>query len=173
KAVTGSAQVTVSGDSTLDTGSFTVTNNGSVNITRLVLTIDDTFVDDIFWNSEGGGDNGGVSKSFTVDSSGGTGVTNSNGVTVNPLPGGGFSTLIIDFPNFNPGETMTFSIDVDPRSAAGFGAGSPQGSISGLEMAGTVVTAFFADQTSATAKLVGTGANTSIANVSAGLAPEI
>lgn len=106
KAVTGSAQVTVSGDSTFDTGSFTVTNTGSVDITRLVLTIDDTFVDDIFWNSEGGGDNGGVSKPFTVDSAGGTGVTNSNGVTVNPLPGGGFSTLIIDFPNFNPGETM-------------------------------------------------------------------
>ena len=171
-AATGSAQVTVATNSTFNPGSFTVTNTGLVDITRLVLTIDDTFVDDIFWDSDGSGDTS-IPKPFTVDSAGGTGVTNSNGVTVNPLPGGGYSTLIIDFPHFDPGETMTFSIDVDPRSAAGFGSGSPQGAISGLEMAGTVVTAFFADQTSATGKLVGTGANTSIANVAGGLASEI
>jgi hypothetical protein len=89
-AATGSAQVTVSGDSTFDTGSFTVTNTGLVDITRLVFTIDDTFVDDIFWATDGSGDNE-TPKPFTVDSAGGTGVTNSNGVTVNPLPGGGYS----------------------------------------------------------------------------------
>jgi hypothetical protein len=171
-AATGSVQVTASTDSTFDTGSFTVTNTGLVDITRLVLTIDDAFVDNIFWDSDGSGDTS-TPKPFTVDSAGGTGVTSSNGVTVNPLPGGGHSTLIIDFPHFDPGETMTFSIDVDPRSAAGFGSGSPQGAISGLEMAGTLVTAFFADQTSATGTLVGTGAKTSVAKVSAGLASEI
>ena len=171
-AATGAAHVTVDGTSTVNGGAFKVTNTGTQDITRLVLTLDDTFVDDIFWDTDGTGD-AGTPKPFTVNSAGGTGVTNASGVTVNPLPGGGYATLVIDFPDFNPGETMTFSIDVDPVTAAGFGSGSPQGAISGLEISGTIVTASFADGTSATGDLVGTGLISSVANVQAGLASAV
>ena len=133
-------------------------NTGTQAITQLSFTIKDTMVGNIFWDSDGSGD-AGTPKPFTVNSAGGTGVTNANGVTVTPLPGGGYSTLVIDFPNFDPGETVKFSIDVDPRSAAGFGSGSPHGAISGLEMSGTLVGATFADGTTGAGTLFGTGGN--------------
>lgn len=169
---TGSVAITASGESTFNSGTFTITNTGTVAVDKVVLTIDSTFLDHIFWDSDGSGD-AGAPKPFTVDSAGGTGVTSASGVTINPLPGGGYATLVIDFPDFDPGETMSFSIDVDPRSAAGFGSGSPHGAVSGLEMAGTLVTAMFADGSSASGELFGTGPVSSSANVRAGLAPAV
>ncbi|MBK0398732.1 cadherin-like domain-containing protein [Limibaculum sp. M0105] len=171
-AATGEVTVNVAADSTFTSGSFTVTNTGTQDITQLVLTIDDAFVDDIFWDTDGTGD-AGTPKAFTVDSAGGTGVVDASGFAINPLPAGGYQTLIINLPDFNPGETFTFSIDVDPRSASGFGSGSPQGAISGLELTGTMVTAVFADGTSATGELFGTGLSSSKAIVNDALAAPV
>ncbi len=62
---------------------------------------------------------------------------------------GGFDVLVLSFHNFNRGEQFWFSVDVDPTSIAGVGAPGPgeAGSVGGLELIGTTVTATFDDGT--------------------------
>ncbi|MEZ4701687.1 MAG: malectin domain-containing carbohydrate-binding protein [Rhodothermales bacterium] len=59
----------------------------------------------------------------------------------------GFDVLSMAFTDFEPGETFTFSIDVDPTSIKGTSAPGPgeAGSISGLEITGATVTVTFDD----------------------------
>lgn len=61
----------------------------------------------------------------------------------------GYDQIILAFAHFDPGETFTFSIDVDPTSIRGVEAPGPYetGSVSGLELVGATVTVTFADDT--------------------------
>ena len=63
--------------------------------------------------------------------------------------GGGFTTLTLDFADFDPGETLRFAIDIDPTNMKGASAPGPNhsGSVSGLEMVGATVTVAFDDGT--------------------------
>ena len=67
----------------------------------------------------------------------------------------GFDVLSMDFTDFNPDETFSFSIDVDPTSIKGTSAPGPggSGSVSGLELSGTTVTVTFDDGSSYQAEL--------------------
>jgi hypothetical protein len=49
----------------------------------------------------------------------------------------------LQFNNFDPGETFTFSADVDPTSIKGSTIQGSQGSVSGLELTGTAATVGF------------------------------
>jgi large repetitive protein len=70
---------------------------------------------------------------------------------VSPYSGGsasdGYSTITLNFTDFNEGETFTFTSDVDPLSITGYNSAGNAGAISGLELAGTTVTVNFADGT--------------------------
>lgn len=169
---TGAMQVVANGASTYNGDFFSITNTGSQNITQVVLTIAETLVPDLHFSVDNTSGTGSM-KAFTVEVAGGTGVSATSDAMFNLLPAGGYQTLVITLPDFNPGETFAFTIDVNPRTSAGFAGGNPQGSISGLEMAGTVVSATFADGSHAAATLVGTALQTAVANVRSGLADAV
>jgi hypothetical protein len=88
-----------------------------------------------------------VAKPFTANSS--TAVVGFLGA-VHPAPHDeGFDMLDIRFSQFDPGDSLAFSIDIDPSTIKGVGAPGPHdtGSVSGLEIAGARVTAYFSDGT--------------------------
>lgn len=62
---------------------------------------------------------------------------------------GGYDMISLRFDSFEPGDRLGFSIDVDPTSIKGVGAPGPHesGSVSGLELIGTLVHVTFADGT--------------------------
>ena len=69
---------------------------------------------------------------------------------------GGYDILDLHFTDFGPGESVAFSVDVDPTSIRGAAGPGPNeaGSISGLEMAGATITISFANGANVSAQLV-------------------
>ncbi|MDJ0923879.1 MAG: choice-of-anchor D domain-containing protein, partial [Acidimicrobiia bacterium] len=59
----------------------------------------------------------------------------------------GYSTVTLNFTDFDAGETFVFSTDVDPTTIKGFSAAGNAGAISGLELAGSMTTITFDDGT--------------------------
>ncbi len=89
-----------------------------------------------------GGDT--LAKDLKVDYKGGAGFA---GHRYEESRGGGFDVLVLTFENFDPKEEFRFSVDVDPNSIRGVGAPGPHeaGSVSGIELIGSTITATFAD----------------------------
>ena len=146
----GPTSGTITGASTYDNGSFQITNDstGGQNITRVTYDFTTCMIADLVFDPDGiAGDT--VAKPFTPNSGSVGTVTHSfdssfhNGVDAND----GYDRLRIDFTDFDPGQTFTFSIDVDPTSIKGVAAPGPgeAGSVSGLELAGARVTIEFDD----------------------------
>lgn len=139
--------------STFDDGSMAVTNTGAPGdpaLTGFSLTLDpdemplrDLAYDPVDGSSAG--DEG--SKSFTAVQPLPAGVT-ATAAYQDPLAGG-YRTLSVSLggPGLAPGETMRFSIDVDPTSITGLPrfVGSGPGQISGAELTGALFSAGFAD----------------------------
>lgn len=129
--------------STFNTGSFIIEND-SLNGERISqVSIDLTtavFPDIIFDPFGSGGD--ALAKDVTVD--GRVGLSFS-GHDYAGERGGGYDILNLRFQSFDPGDSFTFSVDVDPNSIRGVGAPGPNeaGSICGLEMVGAAVTVTF------------------------------
>lgn len=86
------------------------------------------------------GDN--VAKDVTIDSRDGV---DFRGHRYEAPRGGGFDVLVLDFASFDPGDSLAFSVDVDPNSIKGSGAPGPgeSGSVAGLELIGATITATF------------------------------
>jgi len=135
--------------STYGAGSFQITNNSASGqlIERVVINIGEALFPDVAFDPVDGtpaGDN--VGKNFTPDSGSGstTGVT---GHSFSVDNAGGWEILEITFSDFDPGETLLFSIDIDPTSAKGDGSpgNNHSGSISGVELIGSHVTVEFSD----------------------------
>jgi hypothetical protein len=86
-----------------------------------------------------------VAKDVTIDSN--PGVVGFTGHIYGSPHDGGFDVLALNFNNFDPGEQVAFSVDVDPTSIRGVQAPGPaeSGSVSGLEMSGATVTVSFAN----------------------------
>ncbi|MEC4983286.1 MAG: malectin domain-containing carbohydrate-binding protein [Oscillatoria sp. PMC 1068.18] len=136
--------------STFSSGSFKITNNSTnaQKIDRVLIDLSSGILPDMVFDPTGqAGDT--WKKVFTVDNNGGTGTITHNYLNAHD---GGFDALEINFTDFDPGETMTFSIDVDPTSAQGTPPPGPgeSASVSGLELAGAEVTVAFSDGTSYT-----------------------
>ncbi|HEX8747520.1 MAG TPA: kelch repeat-containing protein, partial [Pyrinomonadaceae bacterium] len=133
--------------STYNSGSFKITNNSQSGerITRVSIDLRGTILPDMVFDPSGtGGDP--VGKTFTPDSD--TGVVGLINHRFDGAHNGGYDLLEIDFSTFDPGETFTFSLDVDPNSIKGTNNNdgpSLSGKVSGLELTGARVTVEFSN----------------------------
>jgi len=132
--------------STFSNGAFDITNNSpsQQNITKVVYDFSTNLLPNIVFDPNGtAGDL--TAKGFTVNNAGGTGTITH--AFSKDFGNGGFQQLEIEFTDFNPGEAMSFSVDIDPTSMEGLNGPGPgdAGSISGLELAGATVTVTFDD----------------------------
>ncbi|MCB0322543.1 MAG: hypothetical protein KDD69_03185, partial [Bdellovibrionales bacterium] len=135
---------TVNNSSTFTTGSIQLTNqsSGSERIERVRIDLRGAVLPDVVWDPDGtAGDP--VGKPFTPDA--GATVTGLSGHALFAEKDGGYSALDVTFDEFDPSETFTFSIDIDPTSIKDADDPGPagSGSISGLEMGGSTITVFF------------------------------
>ena len=133
--------------STYGADSFSIQNNSAT--ARLVEARFNlstaVFVDLVFDPAGTAGDV--VSKPFTPDS--GDVATGLTGHSLHLANGGGWDELRIQFNDFDPGETFTFSIDVDPTTIQGSAAPGPgdSGSVSGMELSGSTIELHYEDGT--------------------------
>jgi glucose/arabinose dehydrogenase len=133
--------------STYTKGSFSITNTSTSgeNISRVLIDLTSSLLPDLVFDPFGtAGDP--VGKKFSVNSNPGVGTITHNYLAAKD---GGYAALEILFTDFNPGEKLTFSIDIDPTSTKGAAAPGPgeSASVSGLEQIGSVVTVNFSEGT--------------------------
>ncbi len=130
--------------STYGYGSFNLSNestNGQ-KITRMRLDISSAIMPDSVFDPYGlAGDP--IGKDFTLDN-GNVGVTSNTWFAPN---GGGFDTLEVTFDDFQPGETLRFSADIDPTNVKGAPDPGPNhsASISGMDLTGAHLRVEFDD----------------------------
>ena len=148
--------------------SFQLFNTGEKNIVELKIDASKAIFPGMVFDPYGlAGDS--AAKPLQIDTDGRTGV-----VINNPYIGQGgkkgFNGLRLTFNTkknrgFNPGESVGFSVDMDPNSIAGTrksdidGDSSPKwdvGGVSGAELIGATFTVTFADGTSASGQLFST-----------------
>jgi Cep192 domain 4/Malectin domain len=139
--------------STFTSGSFRVTNDspGGQQIASVRFDLATSLLPDLVFDPTGtAGDT--LGKGFTVDADPGVGTI---GHTLGGVHDGGFDALTATFTDFGPGETLTFSADIDPTSIRGSGPPGPgeSGSVSGLELTGATVTVTYEDGTFAASRL--------------------
>jgi hypothetical protein len=126
--------------STYGGGSYQVTNTGDTNIQTLTLDLSETMLPDMVFDPfNTAGDD--VGKEFTLD---GGDVTVQNVEYTNFHNGvdndAGYDTMVVTLSGFEPGETMSFSVDNDPTSIDTTDLGSQAaGPVSGLEITGGTI----------------------------------
>jgi hypothetical protein len=151
--------------------SFNITNTGNKKIAKVELDVTNALYPDSVFDPFGqAGDT--VAKSLTINTEGGTGVLSPNNASYIGAGGSaGYEAIQLLFDEnldggFESGETVGFSIDMDPNSIAGakksvLDAGSEPnwdvGGVSGAEIIGSTVTVTFTDGTTATGQLQGAG----------------
>jgi len=150
---------TIKTASTYAAKTFKVANESpeGQKITKVSVDASTALLPDLVLDPDGtAGDS--VGKCFTADEG-----TNTVGLVAPADPcsdpfsqphDGGYDVLTLSFSDFEPGETFKFSMDGDPTSINGAADPGPNssGSVSGLELTGAKVTAWFDDGTSLTAK---------------------
>ena len=151
---------------------FEITNTGDKKIAQVEIDVTNALYPDSVFDPFGvAGDATG--KELTINTDGGTGVVAPSSATYVGAGGtAGFEKIVLTFDGavnggFETGETLGFSVDMDPNSIAGAqkstldsGADpSPWdiGGISGAELIGSTVTVTFEDGTTGTAQLHGAG----------------
>lgn len=132
--------------STFEPHSFVITSSPENSETITVLSIDlsTTSFPDMVYDPNGiAGDH--TAKNLEVDSNGGT--VGFVGHSFTGPHDDGFDKLHIFFDDFDPGETFTFSLDVDPTSIRGVAAPGPvqSGSVSGLELVAATIEVTLSD----------------------------
>lgn len=149
---------------TFNTGSFHLTNTGAKDIVSVTIDLTTSALPGLVYDPAGGAGDAGP-KQLTIDSAGGTGAVQlAHGDYSNyTLPlNGGFQSMTVSFDQnvsggFDPGETMTFSLDIDPTNIRNSGVQADAGSVSGLELLGSTVTVNYADGTSQQSEIFGDG----------------
>ncbi len=133
--------------STFAPNSFKITNTSTTqNITSISLDLSTAIFPDIVYDPNGtAGDS--AAKDLEIDTVPATVGYVSR--TFSPERDGGYDILTLNFNDFQPGETVEFSIDTDPTSTKGAEQSTSKhfGSISGLELVGATATVTFADNT--------------------------
>ncbi|NRB20817.1 MAG: hypothetical protein HRU33_25615, partial [Rhodobacteraceae bacterium] len=173
--------------STFSAGSFVIANVGEKMITQVEFDLTNGIIPDAVFDPFGeAGDT--IFKGLTIDSAGSTGVDITPDASNYVGLGGasGYEGLIVTFDDFDPGETVTFSIDVDPNSLLGgkktlLDAGSfmswDAAGISGAEIIASTVTVTYSDGTTSTGDLMSAenngGAYTVSSQATPGLEPTL
>ena len=174
----GAALVSITVDSdnvqisNFESNSFTILNTGGKKISKIEIDVTEAlYAGSVFDPFGQAGDT--VSKALTIDSPGNTGIILPS--NYNPYVGlggiNGYTGLILGFDEnvnggFEPGESIGFSIDMDPNSIAEanksqLDAGTiptwDVGGVSGAELIGSQIKVTFSDETTATSQLQGIG----------------
>jgi len=167
-----SAAVSITPDSGLEAstysgGSFQVTNTGEGNIESVTIDLSTTTLPDMVWDPDGtAGDQ--AAKGLNIDGQSGDGVgvvsTADDDVFSQPHNGvdgdDGYDVLTIEFTDFEPGESVSFSADNDPTSIKGATLSSQEaGPVSGLELARATVSVGYGDGTTQTTQTIGDGSD--------------
>jgi len=151
-AAPGAASVSVTPDSgteasTYGGGSFTVENTGDQEISSVTLDLSSAAMPDMVFDPDGtAGDQ--AAKGLSIDSQSGDGVgvvSTADDVFSQPHNGAdgsdGYDVLTVEFTDFEPGESVSFSADNDPTSIKDATISSQEaGPVSGLELARSTVT---------------------------------
>ena len=139
------------GGSTFNGNSFLIENTSTGNITINTVTINlaNTLFPDMVYDPTGiAGDSG--AKCLTVDQNDEeSGFVAPEDPCVDPfsLPvDDGFQEMTLNFTDFNPGELVGLSVDVDPTSIKGNPNVGDAGSVGGVELIGAVVTIEFSNE---------------------------
>jgi hypothetical protein len=152
-----SSQVTVGAaglnSSTYTSGSFRLANNSPAGqqIASVRFDLSTSLLPDLVFDPAGAAGDV-LGKGFTVDSNPGVGGIGHG--FANPHDGG-YDVLNATFTDFGPGETLTFSVDIDPTTIKGTGPPGPgeSGSVSGLELTAAKVTVIYEDGSAETGRL--------------------
>ena len=132
--------------STFAPNSFKLTNSTEQNIVSVSLDVSTAIFPDVIYDPNGtGGDS--AAKDLEIDSD-----PTAVGYVSRSFAAerdGGYDVLNLQFNDFGPGETVEFSIDVDPTSTKGADQSQSKhyGSISGLELVGATAKVELADGT--------------------------
>ncbi|MBI1299304.1 hypothetical protein GC175_30605 [bacterium] len=139
-----------------DINASTYTNNSiivqnpassSANITSISIDVSHAVLPDIVFDPTGAaGDL--AFKDLTINTqSGGNGNVGFIDHTFSMPNDGGYHILTLNFNDFAPGETLQFSIDIDPTSITGTASPGPgeSGSVSGVELTGSQITVSFSN----------------------------
>jgi len=166
----GSAMVEVTPDSGVEAstyggGSFTVENTGDEQISSATFDLSSSAMPDVVFDPAGtAGDQ--AAKGLNIDSQSGDGVgvvsTADGDVFSQPHNGvngsDGYDVLTVEFTDFDPGESVSFSADNDPTSIKGATVSSQEaGPISGLELARSTVSVEYEDGSVQETQLFGDG----------------
>ena len=169
-SATGAASVSVTPNSgteasTYGGGSFTVENTGDQQISSVTFDLSSSAMPDMVFDPGGtAGDQ--AAKGLSIDSQSGDGVgvvsTADDDVFSQPHNGvngsDGYDVLTIEFTDFEPGESVSFSADNDPTSIKNASISSQEaGPVSGLELARSNVSAEYADGSGQETQLFGDG----------------
>ncbi|WP_198664879.1 immunoglobulin-like domain-containing protein [Lewinella sp. IMCC34191] len=129
---------------------FQITNQstGNLQITGVSFDLSTGILPDMVFDPTGtGGD--ATAQCFTP---GGTaaavGLINPSDACTTPFGSprnGGFDVLTTAYTDFDPGESFTFSVDLDPNSIQGVPGAGDAGAVSGYEITGATVTVTFSD----------------------------
>ncbi|WP_336023214.1 malectin domain-containing carbohydrate-binding protein [Halobellus salinisoli] len=146
--------------STFNGGSFEITNTGDQEITSVTYDLSSAAFPDVVFDPQGTAGDAGA-KGFTPDS--GESAVDPSGSFAAPHNDqdgdDGYDELVIDFADFESGETFAFSTDIDPTSIKNADGTGAAGSVSGLELAGATVTVEYADGSTQTTSLFGDGSS--------------
>ena len=142
--------------STFTNGSFILTNTGTIDITSISIDMSTAIINDIVYDPTGtAGD--AAAKCLEINSGGtATGYISNGNACADPFSQphngidgkDGYDNMTLSFSDFNPGESITFSVDIDPTSIQEDVTAGDAGSVSGFEMIGSTVTVDFLDATS-------------------------
>ncbi|MEM6693094.1 MAG: tandem-95 repeat protein [Pseudomonadota bacterium] len=144
--------------STFSNGSFILTNNSEdgVTITSLEIDLSSGVLPDMVWDPTG---SGGDATAKGLEANSGavvTGFVVPADNEVDPFSqarNGGFDVLSMAFTDFDPNETFTWTVDVDPNSIQNVPGAGAAGSVSGYELIGATVSITFSNGETVTGPL--------------------
>ncbi|MGB3801713.1 MAG: DUF5011 domain-containing protein, partial [Lewinella sp.] len=131
-------------------GNFQITNQstGNLQVTGVSFDLSTGILPDMVFDPTGtGGD--ATAQCFSPGSTAGAvGLVTPANACTDPFSGarnGGFDIMSIAYTDFDPGETFSFSVDLDPNSIQGVPGAGDAGAVSGYEITGATVTVTFSD----------------------------
>ncbi|MEM7572345.1 MAG: malectin domain-containing carbohydrate-binding protein [Bacteroidota bacterium] len=143
---------------------FVITNQsmGGVEITSVLVDFRTGILPDMVFDPIGEGGDSGAQCFNPASTAAGVGLLTFGDNCSDPFGFprfGGFDVISLEFDDFDPGESFSWSVDVDPNSINGVGATGAAGAVSGLELVGATITITFSDGSVVVSNLFEDGSN--------------